>query len=82
MHRLTRPISAEARDSYYREGYVIPPGEYTTGNYRWMFANTDEGLAVQKLADYENTGLEPSEIVAMQEAMKKWKAVCDDAVSD
>ena len=63
MNRITRISSiwgkqagTDARRTYQK---------YTYGDYTGMLADSDEGKAITKLAEYENTGLSPNEINSM-----------------
>lgn len=63
MNRITRisSIWGKQADIDARRTYQ----KYTYGDYTGMFADSDEGKAITKLAEYENTGLSPNEINSM-----------------
>ena len=54
---------------------IDPEGAYDAEDYaRWMGNDTGElAAALDRLAAYEDLGLEPEEVSALKEACEKWK---------
>lgn len=62
MNRITRISSIWGKkDQYTGKTYQ----KYTYGDYTGMFPESEEGKAITKLAEYENTGYSPNEINSM-----------------
>ena len=60
MDRITRISSIWGKKDDLDTGKTYQ--KYTYGDYTGMFPDSEEGKAITKLAEYENTGLSPNEI--------------------